>query len=358
MPKKKKAGALPSGNVRYRLYIGMDATGKKQYKSFTAPTMRKAQQKADEWQSSHRGMSTENPTFSEAAALFLQNRSATLSPSTFAVYERTIRRFEDLYPMFCRTRVNSIVPEDVQRIINDLSTRTIDHYQLQKVGRHSERRVSPKTIANYYGLIRSVLGSQRVDVSDILLPQRQKTKLNIPENKTVTALLELIKGTELEAPVLLAAFGPMRRGEICALRMEDIDFQTDTVHVHRCLVRDADRQWVEKPPKTTAGDRYIVYPHYVTALIQERGYVSKMTPDTLSTRFTRTLKRHGYEPFRFHDLRHFAASFQIALGIPPEYIMERGGWATGYTMQRYVHALDAQRQQMAAKTNEALAQLL
>ena len=140
--------------------------------------------------------------------------------------------------------------------------------------------------------------------------------------------------------------------------MEDIDFQTDTVHVHRCLVRDADRQWVEKPPKTTAGDRYIVYPHYVTALIQERGYVSKMTPDTLSTRFTRTLKRHGYEPFRFHDLRHFAASFQIALGIPPEYIMERGGWATGYTMQRYVHALDAQRQQMAAKTNEALAQLL
>lgn len=355
---KNKSGQLPSGKYRYRLYIGIDAQGKKQYKSFTASTMRKAQQKADEWQNSHKGMSAENPTFSEAAALFLRNRSATLSPSTLAVYERTIQRFEDLYPMFCRTRVNAIMPEDVQHIINDLSTRTIDHYQLQKVGRHSDRRVSPKTISNYYGLIRSVLNSQRVDVTDVLLPQRKKTRLNIPESETVTALLELIKGTELEVPVLLAAFGPMRRGEICALRMEDIDFETDTVHVHRCLVRDADRQWVEKPPKTTAGDRYIVYPHYVTALIAERGYVSKMTPDTLSTRFTRTLKRHGYKPFRFHDLRHFAASFQIALGIPPEYIMERGGWATSYTMARYVHALDAQRQQMAEKTNEAFAGLL
>lgn len=360
MSKKKnpKPGQLPSGKYRYRLYLGEDAQGKKQYKSFTADSMRKAQQAAQDWKSSHRVMNPDNPTFSEAAALFLANRSATLSPSTYAVYARTIKRFELLYPAFCKKRISAIMPEDVQAVINEMSQRTVENYQLTKLGRQSDRRVSPKTVSNYYGLIRSVLGSQRVDVTDVLLPQKKKPQLNIPENETVTTLLDLIKGTELEVPVLLAAFGPMRRGEICALRMEDIDFASHTVHVHRCLIRDEDKQWVEKPPKTTAGDRFIVYPEYVTNLIRERGYVAKMTPDTLSTRFTRTLTRHGFESFRFHDLRHFSASFQIALGIAPEYVQERGGWSTGATMARYIHALDEQRKQMSAKTNDAFSKLL
>ena len=66
----------------------------------------------------------------------------------------------------------------------------------------------------------------------------------------------------------------------------------------------------------------------------------------------------GMEHFRFHDLRHFAASFQIALGIPPEYVQERGGWETSATMSRYVHALDKQRQTMSAKTNKAFRKLM
>lgn len=73
------------------------------------------------------------------------------------------------------------------------------------------------------------------------------------------------------------------------------------------------------------GSTVVYSAKYVTDKIQERGYVSKSTPDTITKRFNRTLSRHGFEHFRFHDLRHFAASFQIALGIPPEYIMERVG---------------------------------
>ena len=56
MPRKRK-GELASGNIRYRLYVGTDEnTGKKKYLSFTAPTMKQAKEKAEEWKASHRSV--------------------------------------------------------------------------------------------------------------------------------------------------------------------------------------------------------------------------------------------------------------------------------------------------------------
>ena len=57
---ERKPGQLPSGNYQYKLYIGKDAAGKKQYKSFTASTMNKAKKAAAEWQSTHQVMNLEN----------------------------------------------------------------------------------------------------------------------------------------------------------------------------------------------------------------------------------------------------------------------------------------------------------
>ena len=355
---KKSSGQLPSGRYRYRLYIGTNAEGKKQYKSFTASTIRKAQQKADEWAATHKVMDPSNPTFEEAADVYITARESVLSPRTVAEYRRQLRYFQDHFPMFCRMRMAAITTNDVQNIVSTLTAKQKENAAVQSQGRQLEKVITPKTVINYHGFISTVLRSQGVQIGAVKLPQRRQTPLNIPENGIVTQLLEAIQGTELEIPVLLAAFGPMRRGEICALRMDDIDFETGTVHVHRSMVLDDDGIWCEKGPKSTAGERFIIYPKYVTDKIKERGHVSKMTPDTLTKRFTRTLSRHGFEHFRFHDLRHFAASFQIALGIPPEYIMERGGWNNGATMRRYIHALDGQKKEMSDKANEAFSALL
>ena len=59
----------------------------------------------------------------------------------------------------------------------------------------------------------------------------------------------------MEIPVLLAAFGPMRRSEICALTSDQID--GNIVHVDRAIVLNENYQWVIKKPKSYAGDRYI-----------------------------------------------------------------------------------------------------
>ena len=72
----------------------------------------------------------------------------------------------------------------------------------------------------------------------------------------------------MEIPVLLAAFGPMRRSEICALTSDQID--GNIVHINQAMVLNENHQWVVKKPKSYAGDRYITFPDFVINKIDGR----------------------------------------------------------------------------------------
>ena len=139
---------------------------------------------------------------------------------------------------------------------------------------------------------------------------------------------------------MLAAFGPMRRGEICALDSECIS--GNTVHVMKNMVLDSSRSWMIKSPKFYSGDRYIEFPDFVTNLLPEKsGRITTLTPDALTCRFHRLVKRSGVHSFRFHDLRHYCASILHAIGIPDAYIMQRGGWQNdGVLKEVYRHTMD------------------
>lgn len=346
MPKGEK---LPSGKVRYRIYIGRDASGKKRYKSFTAETRRAAQKAAQMWLAVN-PQDGPNISLAEACEHFLEGRNGTLSPSTWADYNHRIEYLKKLFPDFFKLQIGVIDDERIQWMVNALAKKTNDNS-------HS-RSISPKTVRAYYGLLRAVLRSQGIGIGNVQLPQYQRPDLNIPEEDLVRQLLASVAGTHLEVPVLLAALGPMRRGEICALSMGDIDFDTNTVHVRRNMVVNSSGQWVIKQPKSGAGQRDIQYPAMVIDKIRQQGYITHCNPDTITGNFSRHLARHGLPHFRFHDLRHYAASFLLALNIPPVYVMERGGWESEQTMKRYVHVLDKQRKEYADKASAAFSSLL
>ena len=156
---------------------------------------------------------------------------------------------------------------------------------------------------------------------------------------------------------MLAALGPMRRGEICALTMDDIDFTNNIVHVRKSMTKKG-KKWIIKYAKTNAGARDIQYPVEVIDKIKEQGYITHCNPDTITGNFSRHLVRHGLPHFRFHDLRHFAASFLLAANIPPVYVMERGGWESDQAMKRYIHILDKQRIEYEEKSSTAFGDLL
>lgn len=345
------AKKLPSGSWRCQVYSHTeeipqkDGTIKKKriYRSFTCSTpgpagKRKCEQMAASWAADKETASRCSISFGAALDEYIRSRENVLSPRTIMDYKCTRKNYiQSLMPI----PIDRITQEDVQRAIN-----------LEAV------HLSPKTIRNIHGLISAVLKVYRPEFAlNTSLPKKKKVELYIPSDEDIKKLINAVEGTEMELPVLLAAFGPMRRGEICALHAEDI--QGSLVHVQRNMVRTSDNTWVEKEPKSFAGNRYIDFPDFVTNKFRgKKGRIVELTPNQITDRFKYILKRAGLPHFRFHDLRHYSASIQHALGVPDAYIMQRGGWGNdGVLKAVYRHALEEKTKEMSNITNSHFEEL-
>lgn len=328
------AKKLPSGSWRCQVYSHTEETlqadggtvKKRIYKSFTSDIpgpkgKRLAEQAASDWAAEkENNYSVQNITFGEALDRYIASRESVLSPRTIMDYKRI--RNKELQSIM-NIKIILLTQEDIQCAINIES-----------------QRHSPKTVRNSHGLISAVFHVYRPNFAlNTALPKKIRPDLYIPTEEEIRLLLEAVSDTDMELPILLAAFGPMRRGEICALESGDIS--GNVVHVSKNMVINTEHQWIIKSPKSFAGDRYIDYPDFVADKWKNiTGKITHLTPNNITDKFLIVLKRAGIQHFRFHDLRHYSASIQHALGIPDSYIMQRGGWENDSTLKTvYRHAL-------------------
>ena len=156
-----------------------------------------------------------------------------------------------------------------------------------------------------------------------------------PSIKDVQILLDHCESPEVKAGILFAAVGTMRRGEACAVTFEDVNYENCTIRINKA-VSETDRwEWVVHRPKTYDSYRTVRVPQYVIDLIKEIPHKNNsdtiigLNPDQLYKRFRKALRASGLPPFRFHDLRHYAASQMHANGVPDRYIEAIGGWKPG-----------------------------
>lgn len=353
------AKKLPSGSWRCQVYshteeISLPDGSTKQkriYKSFTCADPSKKgkrifEQEAATWAADKENdvlfvgnnVSVANMTLRDACERYIIDRTSILSPGTVREYKRSVKK-------------------DMQNImlINlfDLTQGDIQ----EELNRESQTH-SPKTIYNMHGFLSAVLGTYRPDFAlHTTLPQKVRPKIYVPTDEEVKKILDYVQGSVMEIPILLAAFGPMRRSEICALTSDHI--KGNIVHVERAMVMSDSHTWVLKYAKTYAGDRYIPIPDFVAKKLKRiNGRIVELNPDQISKRFRRILGKCDVPHFRFHDLRHYCASFQHALGIPDSYIMQRGGWGDDNTLKNvYRHTMTDREKEMNAKTNIAFSEL-
>lgn len=212
-------------------------------------------------------------------------------------------------------------------------------------------KLTPKTTRNRHGYIASVLTEYGFEiVPKTQLPQKKRPNNHVPTEEEVLKVLQVAKGNELEVPIMLAAFGMMRRGEICALTLDD--FNKNVVHIQKNMVRAHAGTFHIKAPKTYSGDRYIELPQFVIDAIQKKGYVTNYLPDTITKNFEILLDRNNIPRFRFHDLRHFSASVRHTL-VPDAYTMKAGGWSSEAILQSvYRHTMSDREKEMSDKVND------
>lgn len=302
-----KARRLPSGTWNCRVMIGGQSY------SFThadkKTVVRMASEFADEYRSK-----MDNPTLLERLREYVAENEERLSPSTVRSYNGIIRMIAERSPRIASKRLSAITEQDVTEIVRPLRTL--------------------KTKRNYVNFIHACTGKSAGKLTGV-----SSKRVHVPTELEVNGLLQIFRNTELEVPIMLAAYGGLRRGEICALRMSDID--GDFVHVSKAVVRDQSGAWVTKDPKTASSVRSVLLPHFVIERIQEQGYITHLLPSQVSNRFWKKQRNLGIPPYCFHSLRHFHASYLHYLNIPDAYIMQRGGWSTPSVMQSiYRHALE------------------
>jgi integrase len=169
----------------------------------------------------------------------------------------------------------------------------------------------------------------------------------LPERKGRTRFLSVGEaGRLLDAcsshlyPIVLCALETgMRRGEILSLRWEDVDLE------HRILYVGETKTGIPRhvPISSRLANTLLSRARngaseYLFAGKRGMGGHGKPFHD-VRTSFKNACRRAGVAGFRFHDLRHTAASHMVMAGVPVKVVGEILGHTTVSMTERYSHLL-------------------
>ena len=271
-------------------------------------------------------------SFLYCAQSYIESKSNVLSPTTIKAYESVLKNAIPI--TFKKKSISQITQTDIQLVVNEYAK---DH--------------TPKSVRNVHGFISAVFRQFRPKMKIITtLPQKVENEHYIPSEDDIKRILDASKeDLRLHIPFQLGVMG-LRRSEICALTLDDIDGNTLTIN--KALVYDKNNKWVVKTTKTTAGTRKIYIPDSLIEEIKKNGFVFKGWPNNLLKGLNRYQDKLGIPRFRFHDLRHFFASYAHSQGISDADIMATGGWKSDFTMKSvYRHEMNAKESQRKIFSN-------
>lgn len=273
-------------------------------------------------------------TFLHFAEEYIANRSAVLSQASVRTYNNYTKMISD---NFNAKRLFTLTQSDIQAEINLFN-----------------KTHSPKTTRSLHGFIYAVIKAKRPSMTiNTTLPQMVRKKRYLPTEKDIKAILNYVKGTEDEYVFKLGIMG-LRRAEICALTLKDF---TDTgVYVDKCKVYNDNKEWEIKPtPKTDNSNRFVPLQPDIIKNIRKQGYVFKESPKKLNEHLHKAQKELNIPQFRFHDLRHYFASYAHSIGIPDADILAIGGWKTEHVMKDiYRESMEKSRAESSKKLLESI----
>ena len=159
-----------------------------------------------------------------------------------------------------------------------------------------------------------------------------------------------------------AAYCGLRRGELYALKWEDVDLASGVIHVRR----NWDTLEGEVEPKSRRGTRRLPIPAALRDYLAERKvehgdelrvFGSAGKARKMAERGKKAMTdADDLEPFGIHDLRHTYASLMIAAGVNAKALSEFMGHATiAITYDLYGHLLPGSHDEAAELLDAFLA---
>lgn len=337
-----KPRLLPSGTWNAQVFVGYkDAAGKRQrdYLSVSAATESECSYLVacaiNERDTS--AVSSSGMTLAEAIDAYISTSDSVLSPTT-------IRSYKIIKEYAFRSIINMPLRRITEQILNDAINEEMKRPNMTR-GAKKGATLAPKTVINEYGLITAVLNkyAPRLDVSRVRLPEKKKQIKDIlpPEE-----ILPIIRGTEIELPVLLAMWLTFSMSEIRGLTKSK-SINGDYITIRETVVRVDGKDVRKDGGKEYERVRRHRMPVAIKALIDavDGDVIVPYSAASIYKRWMRLLEKHGKPHMTFHGLRHVSASVMAQLNVPDKYAQERGGWKTPDVYKGvYQHTFSAERE--------------
>jgi integrase len=244
--------------------------------------------------------------------------------------------------------------------------------------------LSPQTVRHIHRLLSLILASavkaKKLTASPMAAvqttPKVRRPDIQILNDAELAKLFSHLKGHSLYAPVLLAASTGMRRGEVLALRWEDVNLDKAILGVAQVVELVGGKLSV-KEPKTERSRRTIALP---ARLVEElRSYRKEQleyclkigvgrfelvfpnwdgslrNPAHFTKAFSREVVAAKLPHVTFHGLRHTHITHLLRSNVPVHVVSARAGHANPtVTLNIYAHLLPGQQEGAAAVIDAAL----
>lgn len=283
-------------------------------------------------------------------------------------YEEKIRNH--ISPVLGGTPINQLDTTQIQRFINS----------------RIDRGMAPKSIRALYNNLNASLNKAvqlkilgHNPCTGVVLPKLKRYQSEVYDAEQIQHLLEIAKQDSISAYAIciLGALLGLRRGEMTALRWEQVDFVNKKVTICENRVQSS-KGVIEKAPKSESGIRTITIgkkaldalryikdfyddAHRNNPWFHGAGYVlfkedgQPYRPDCITQLWGRFIQRTDLPYIRLHDLRHTNATLLIANDVSARVVQHRLGHAdVSTTLQRYVHVQAAMDEAAADKIDSAI----
>lgn len=282
-------------------------------------------------------------TLGEYLDAWITAHAVELKPSTEKSYRDNIARY--LKPAIGDERIQALSPTRLSVVFKDMHA----------AGGQGGKPLSPRTVEFARSVLRRALQDAVLDrvieVNPVIGTKRPR--VNKPKHTTWTGaqaatFLTAIEGQRFAALWTLALATGMRRGELCALRWEDVDLEAGVVHVERSVTvqtgermygtpKNHERRDVTIDPRTVADLRAWRKAQAAERLQWGAAYDTTedlvftwengaaVSPDYVSKVFVTSQAGMGLPRLKLHEARHTHATLLLRDGVPVHIVAKRLG---------------------------------
>ena len=313
-----------------------------------------------------------NILFCDYMLEWLEKQKGKVEQTTYIGYEQVIKG--RLYKYFKAKKIKlvDLKPKHIQDFFDllfseGLSGNTIKHYR-----------------ANISKALKSAVITEIIDSNPATKLEPIKVKEYTADYYTQDELLnliEIIKTTPIELPVIIAGVYGLRREEVIGIKWNAIDFNDKTLTIRHTVGRgkiDGVTQFIFKErTKSDAGYRTLTLFDFIADLLRKyknkyeenkkfygntycndyKDYIclmengELMKPGYVTQTFSKILDNNHLRHIRLHDLRHSCGTLLVRNGVPLKDIQIWLGHSNFQTTLRYAHA-DVENKRISANVIE------